>query len=144
MRNLSAKLPILIKPFYRAIESATFWGRGQTLQTTNWGGDERWARGRRAKKKPERERLAQIRKSKFGWQWPTLACRNHILPSALADLTAGFEMGPGVPPPLISPTKLTRYTIYTDSPHNNQTVVATRCTMQPSHHAPSHAWYTKN
>ena len=45
-------------------------------------------------------------KRKFRWQWPTLACRNHILPSALAGLTAGFEMGPGVPPPLISPTKL--------------------------------------
>ncbi len=30
-----------------------------------------------------------------------------ILPSALAGLTAGFEMGPGVPPPLISPTNLT-------------------------------------
>ena len=28
----------------------------------------------------------------------------HILPSVLVDLTAGFEMGPGVPPPLISPT----------------------------------------
>jgi hypothetical protein len=27
-----------------------------------------------------------------------------ILPSALAGLTAGFEMGPGVPPPLLSPT----------------------------------------
>jgi hypothetical protein len=26
------------------------------------------------------------------------------LPSALAGLTAGFEMGPGVPPPLLSPT----------------------------------------
>jgi len=24
----------------------------------------------------------------------------HALPSALADLTAGFEMDPGVPPPL--------------------------------------------
>ena len=30
----------------------------------------------------------------------------HILPSALAGLTAGFEMGPGVPPPLLSPTNL--------------------------------------
>ena len=28
----------------------------------------------------------------------------HILPSALADLTAGFEMEPGVPPLLESPT----------------------------------------
>ena len=27
-----------------------------------------------------------------------------ILPSALAGLTAGFGMGPGVPPPLLSPT----------------------------------------
>ena len=27
-----------------------------------------------------------------------------ILPSALAGLTAGFGMGPGVPPPLVSPT----------------------------------------
>ncbi len=24
----------------------------------------------------------------------------HALPSTLADLTTGFEMGPGVPPPL--------------------------------------------
>ena len=39
-------------------------------------------------------------KERFRWQWPTLACRNHRLPSALVDLTAGFEMGPGVPPPL--------------------------------------------
>ena len=30
----------------------------------------------------------------------------HILPSALAGLTTGFEMGPGVPPPLLSPTTL--------------------------------------
>ena len=29
-----------------------------------------------------------------------------ILPSVLVDLTAGFEMGPGVPPPLQSPTTL--------------------------------------
>ena len=29
-----------------------------------------------------------------------------ILPSALAGLTAGFGMGPGVPPPLLSPTNL--------------------------------------
>ena len=29
---------------------------------------------------------------------------NRILPSALAGLTAGFEMGPGGPPPLKSPT----------------------------------------
>jgi hypothetical protein len=29
---------------------------------------------------------------------------NRILPWALAGLTAGFEMGPGGPPPLISPT----------------------------------------
>ena len=28
-----------------------------------------------------------------------------ILPWALAGLTAGFGMGPGVPPPLISPTQ---------------------------------------
>jgi hypothetical protein len=27
-----------------------------------------------------------------------------ILPSALAGLTSGFGMGPGVPPPLLSPT----------------------------------------
>ena len=27
-----------------------------------------------------------------------------ILPSVLVGLTAGFEMGPGVPPPLLSPT----------------------------------------
>ena len=26
------------------------------------------------------------------------------LPSTLVGLTAGFEMGPGVPPPLLSPT----------------------------------------
>ena len=31
---------------------------------------------------------------------------NRILPWALAGLTAGFEMGPGGPPPLISPTEL--------------------------------------
>jgi hypothetical protein len=30
----------------------------------------------------------------------------HILPSARAGLTAGFGMGPGVPPPLISPTNI--------------------------------------
>ena len=30
----------------------------------------------------------------------------HILPSALAGLTSGFEMEPGVPPPLLSPTNL--------------------------------------
>ena len=30
----------------------------------------------------------------------------HTLPSALAGLTAGFEMGPGGPPPLLSPTEL--------------------------------------
>jgi hypothetical protein len=31
-----------------------------------------------------------------------------ILPSVLVDLTAGFEMGPGVPPPLKSPTNTPR------------------------------------
>ncbi len=29
----------------------------------------------------------------------------HALPSTLVGLTAGFEMDPGVPPPLLSPTK---------------------------------------
>ena len=29
----------------------------------------------------------------------------HALPSTLVGLTAGFEMEPGVPPPLLSPTK---------------------------------------
>ena len=32
-----------------------------------------------------------------------------ILPSVLVDLTAGFEMGPGVPPPLQSPTTLSAF-----------------------------------
>ena len=31
---------------------------------------------------------------------------DRILPWALAGLTAGFEMGPGGPPPLLSPTEL--------------------------------------
>ena len=35
-----------------------------------------------------------------------------ILPSALADLTAGFGMEPGVPPPLLSPTKLFFYDMF--------------------------------
>ena len=38
------------------------------------------------------------------WRWPTLAWGNPRLPSALVGLTSGFEMGPGVPPPLLSPT----------------------------------------
>ena len=36
------------------------------------------------------------------------------LPSALAGLTAGFEMGPGVPPPHISPTNLTTPDFYVE------------------------------
>ena len=36
----------------------------------------------------------------------------HILPSALAGLTAGFGMGPGVPPPLVSPTNLLAPDLY--------------------------------
>ena len=38
------------------------------------------------------------------WRWPTLAWAMPRLPSALVGLTAGFGMGPGVPPPLLSPT----------------------------------------
>ncbi len=50
----------------------------------------------------------RIRKREECWRWPTLAWGNPKLPSALVDLTSGFEMGPGVPPPLLSPT----YSLY--------------------------------
>jgi len=41
-----------------------------------------------------------------------------ILPSALAGLTAGFGMGPGVPPPLLSPTAFSL--IHTSNTHTSE------------------------
>ena len=40
------------------------------------------------------------------WQRPTLPCVPHTVPSALAGLTSGFGMGPGVPPPLFPPENI--------------------------------------
>ena len=50
------------------------------------------------------------------WRWPTLAWARPRLPSALVGLTAGFGMGPGVPPPLLSPTSTPHCRVVERSP----------------------------
>ena len=55
------------------------------------------------------------------------------VPSALEGLTAGFEMGPGVPPPLISPRKPVLLMLaYTFKTEQNAVLAIASSTIKPS------------
>lgn len=49
---------------------------------------------------PDGTDAGKLRPERFVGNGLLLHTVAHALPSALADLTAGFEMDPGVPPPL--------------------------------------------